>query len=149
MDQARLIASGTAYCLANPPGGIGAKMATTAVVKFFGGMHQCQVSLLDEIYERDAGTGIAACNSNDQAQVCLDELVACQLISFGGLSRELNFLCMCEATKSTNVTQVALKSIFRTCGPPGGGCASMLCNGGKLLQYLGFAPLFRIIRFAR
>jgi len=40
VNQAGLIASGTAHCLTNPPGGIGAKMAAMLVVKFLGCAHQ-------------------------------------------------------------------------------------------------------------
>src|SRR5207244_4610379 len=99
----------------NPPCGIGAKMTAAPVVKFLGCAHQPQIPLLDEVYERDTSTDVATRNSDDQAHIGLDQLAARLVIASGDLPRQVNFLRMREKAEWTDVTQVALKGVFRAC----------------------------------
>src|SRR5579859_1637945 len=115
VDQTRLFACCSADRLTNPPCCICAKVAPALVIEFFGGSHQTQVSFLDKIDQGNAGAGIAARDSNYQAQIRLDQLAAGPVIPGCRPLRQVDLFRMCQQAKATNVAQVTLKSILSPC----------------------------------
>src|SRR5438309_6365111 len=112
VDQARLLTSGAANGLADPPGGIGAEVAATAPVELFGGAHQAEVAFLDQVDERHTGVGVAARNRDNKAEVCFDQAAARSCVAGLAALRQDDLFFMGEQREATNIVQIALEGIF-------------------------------------
>ena len=73
-DGACLVRDGAGDGLANPPGGVGGKLVTTAVLEFVHGLHQTDVALLNQIQKLQAAIGVLLGNGNHQSQIRLGHL---------------------------------------------------------------------------
>ena len=78
-DEARLIGDGAGHRLPDPPQGVSGKLEAAAMVEFFHGFHQPDVSLLDEVGQGDAAVGVFLGHGDDQAQVGCGHSVAGRL----------------------------------------------------------------------
>jgi hypothetical protein len=78
-DGARLIGQRSPNCLTDPPGSVGGKFVTPAVLELVYRLHQADVSLLDEIEEMEPAVAVLLSDGNREAQVGFDELVLCPL----------------------------------------------------------------------
>ena len=107
MNQVGLLGRGTTDGLTNPESGIGPKTTATSSVKFLDCPHQSQVSLLDEIQERDADLAVMTRNRNHQRQIRLDQLLTRPVRALGHVVRQLKFLVRGKAIKATQVLRVA------------------------------------------
>jgi hypothetical protein len=57
-DGPGLIGDGAGDGLADPPGGVGAELIATAILKFIHRLHESDIALLDEIEKLQAAVGI-------------------------------------------------------------------------------------------
>ena len=73
-NNAPLLGQRAGNGLANPPGGIGAKLAAPARIELFHGLHQAQISLLNQIEERDALSQVFFRNADDESRIRLDQV---------------------------------------------------------------------------
>src|SRR5690349_16036667 len=73
MDRACLLSKRSGDILTNPPGGIGTKAIPEAGVKLLDGMHEPEVTLLNEVHEIDAEPLILLRVIQNQAQVGGDQ----------------------------------------------------------------------------
>ena len=107
-DGSGLIRNGAGDGLTNPPGGIGGKLVTLAVIKLFHRLDQAQISLLNQIQEQHPTAHISLCNADHQTQIGLGKALfrllvpklhpLCQLNLFlGGKKRNLTDLLQVHA----------------------------------------------------
>ena len=87
-DGAGLVGDGAGDGLADPPGGVGGKLVAAAVFKFFDGLHQAHVALLDQVEEGEAAVRVFLGDGNDEAQVGLHHF-ALGLEGAGGMRLQL------------------------------------------------------------
>ena len=78
--------------LADPPGRVGRELEAFAPVELVDGAEQAEVSLLHEVEELKPGPLVALGDRHDEAQVRLDERVACR-ISVAGSADQLAASC--------------------------------------------------------
>src|SRR5579884_809947 len=97
-------------------------MTAALVIELFGGAHQPQVPLLDEIDERYTCARITASDSNDKTQVGFNQFAACPLIACCCALSELNLFAVSNESEASNITQIALKSVFSA------GCVFCCCG---------------------
>src|SRR5262249_60986702 len=67
--------------LADPPGRVGRKLEAHAVVELLDRADQAEVSLLDQVEERDSGARVVARDRHDEAPVRLDQLALRLLVA--------------------------------------------------------------------
>ena len=84
-------------------------------------------------------------NRNHQGQIRLDQLLPRPVLASGHVLRQLTFLGRGQASKATQVMQVALQQIFRVFSLLGRRCVSTSWAAGKVLKGLGLAHLFSIL----
>ena len=90
-----LIGDGSCDGLTNPPCGIGGKFVASAVFKFIHGLHQANVTFLDQIQKLQSSVRIFFGNGDDKAQVGLDHFffgaVGFPLAPLNGLDNAAKF----------------------------------------------------------
>ena len=69
--------------LLDPQAGVGAEAGIEARVEPLGGGDESDVAFTDEVFGVESTSGVVACDRDDQAEVGLDQFVACILIAFG------------------------------------------------------------------
>ena len=84
-DGSRLVGNAAGDGLADPPGGVGRELVTATVLELVHGLHQADVTLLDQVQELQAAVGVLLGDRNDQAQVGFDHL----LLGLAGLALAL------------------------------------------------------------
>ncbi len=89
-------------------------MAAALIVELFGGAHQAEVSLLNQVDQGDAGACIAARDGNDQPQIRFDKFATRTLITRGGTACQCYLFLMRKQAETTDVMQITLKGILST-----------------------------------
>src|SRR5215210_6846353 len=103
--------------LPDPPGGVGGEAEAPVGVELLNGLHKPYVSLLDEVLEGEAVAAVLLGHRDDEAEVLLDEPLACALISgLGGLG-EFDLLGVREQVALPDVPQVLRQELRRLALP--------------------------------
>lgn len=71
-DGARLISNRPGNRLTDPPGCIGGELIAATILKFINGLHQANVSFLNEVQELQAAISIFLRNRNNEAEIGLN-----------------------------------------------------------------------------
>ena len=75
-DGAAVVGEGAGDGLADPPGGVGTKAVSAAIVVFLDGLDEADVAFLDEIEEGEAAAAVFFGDGDDEAGVGADEVGA-------------------------------------------------------------------------
>ena len=97
--------------LTNPPGGIGRKAEAALRVKLLHGTDQSQVTLFDQIQQRQAAIDIAAGNLDHQAQVAFDHALATCRITLLRQTRKMDLFFRSQQGRKTDFVQIQLSGI--------------------------------------
>ena len=74
-DRARLVRDRTRDGLANPPGRVGRKLVTSAVLEFIHGFHQADIAFLDQVEELQTAVGVLLGYGDHQPEVGFDHFL--------------------------------------------------------------------------
>src|SRR3984885_2802198 len=72
-DGAGLVGDGAGDGLTDPPGGIGREFVTATVLELVDGLHEADITLLDEVEELEAAVGVLLRDRDDESKVGFDE----------------------------------------------------------------------------
>ncbi len=78
-NNTTLLGQGACDALSDPPRGVRAELAATAVVELFHGLHQAQVTFLDQVQEWYPLAHVALGDTHHQPCVGLDQVRACSV----------------------------------------------------------------------
>ncbi len=97
--------------LANPPRRVRRQLVAELVVELLDGAHQAEVSILDEIEERDVGARVVASDGHDESEVRLDETPARGVVACVLAARELTLLLACQKRTGADLAHVELERV--------------------------------------
>ena len=86
-DRSRLIRNGAGDRLTDPPGRVGAEFIAFPVIKLLDCLNESKISLLDQVEQLHAPSGIPFCDTHHKTQVRLRKLLLCLLVT------EFDLLC--------------------------------------------------------
>ncbi len=136
-DRAALVGKGAGHGLANPPGGVRGELEPELVVELLDGSDQTEVSLLDQVEERDAGFRVVPGDRHHEPQVRLDQLGLGSLVAFVLAPGELTLFDRSEQSAVADLAHVELEWIL---GRPGD-----VLLLGRVLFLLGLLGLFDLL----
>src|SRR5260221_7518309 len=120
--------------LADPPYGVGDELDALVGIEFPGGREQADVTLADEIDERESAVLIFLGDGDDERQVALDEVLECVLVAGADLSGELDLLRPLEEGIGGDFVQVLVEDVA-------------LGLVGRDARGRGAAPAYRLFHF--
>lgn len=88
-DGARLISNRPGNRLTDPPGCIGGELIAATILKFINGLHQANVSFLNEVQELQAAISIFLRNRNNEAEIGLNHF----FLRLAGFALSLCTIC--------------------------------------------------------
>jgi hypothetical protein len=112
-DGARLIHERAINVLADPPGGIGGKAEAALRVEFLEGVHQTQIAFLDQVQQGQTAVQVMLGDVHHQAQVALDHLLACCVVTVAYAPRQRQFLIGRQQRMAADLVKVLLGNIVR------------------------------------
>ena len=97
--------------LLDPPRGIGRELEAHGVVELLDRSNQTEVPFLDEVEERNVGSGVVARDGHHEPQVRLDQFPLCRLVSLVLEAGELTFLRRGQQTPVADLADVELQGV--------------------------------------
>ncbi len=112
-DSSGLISQSSGHGLTNPPGRICTQLISFCIIKLLDTLDQAKVSLLNQIQEAHASSGVALGDADNQTQVGLNEPVLCMFVAVSLFLGQFQLFISSEKRDCTNLFQVHADRVFR------------------------------------
>jgi hypothetical protein len=114
-NGARLVHDGALDVLPHPPGGVGGKTETAFGIEFLQRVDQSEVALLDQVVERNTPMLVVLGDADDEAQVGLDHVLACDEVAGTGSARQHQFLGRGQQRRGADLVEIELVTSSKIC----------------------------------
>jgi hypothetical protein len=129
-----LIDDGPFDVLPDPPGGVGAEPEAAFVIELFDGLDKAQIAFFNDIGKGKPPMHIALPDTDDEAQVGFNHLLARLLVAGHDQLTEVLLLLKRQESRPADLPQITLKRI-QALGP-----------AGLFFRLIGNTRLFSVIR---